>query len=145
MQSPKNNDMTTQQPFRYTHLVPEEKELARLFIEQNPIKATTWIFDEHLGDGMDPDPTWPAWLQSMSKSLTQRRVDLIGLSPTGAHLIELKQRGNIHAIGQLLVYQSLYQKKYPTTTAVSMALVCRYMGFDLHLALVKFDIALYLV
>lgn len=137
--------MTTVPPLRFTHLVPEEKVLARLFIEQNPIHASTWIFDEHLGDGMTPDPAWPAWLQAMSKTLTQRRVDLVGLGPEGVHLIELKPRGNIHAIGQLLVYESLYMIKHPFTTNISLALVCRYLGFDLHLALGRYGIALYLV
>ena len=137
--------MTATPQLRFTHLVPEEAEIARLFIEQNPINATSWIFDEHLGNGMAPDPAWPTWLQAMSKTLTQRRVDLVGLYPTGAYLVELKQRGDIHAIGQLLVYESLYKIKHPTTITVDLVLVCRYMGFDLTLALDKYSIQSYLV
>lgn len=137
--------MPNQPPLRFTHLIPEEAEIARLFIEQNPIQATSWIFDEHLGNGMAPDPAWPPWLMSMSRSLTQRRVDLVGLNPTGAYLVELKQRGDIHAIGQLLVYESLYKIKHPTTSTVGLVLVCRYMGFDLTLALTKYSIQSFLV
>jgi len=137
--------MTYTPLLRFTHLAPDEQEIARLFIEKNPVHATDWIFDEHLGEGMTPNPDWPIWLMAMSKSLTQRRVDLIGTSNDGTWLIELKQRGDIHAIGQLLVYESLYKVKHPHTTRLHLALVCRYLGFDLELPLLKYDIAFYIV
>ncbi len=137
--------MTATLPLRFTHLTPGEITLARAFIQKNPINATGWRFDEHLGDGMPLDPTWPPYVQHMAKTLTQRRVDMIGETPTGDWIIELKERGNIHAIGQLLVYAALYREKYPTRPAPRLALVSLYLGYDLQTTLNSFDITHFLL
>ena len=132
--------MTASLPLRFTHLTPGEITLARAFIEKNPINATGWRFDEHLGEGMPIVPTWPAYIAYMAKTLTQRRVDMIGETPQGEWIIELKERGNIHAVGQLLVYAALYMEKYPTRPAPRLALVAHLLGFDLESSLHQFNI-----
>jgi hypothetical protein len=129
----------------FTHLVPEEISLARAFITQNPIAATSWRFDEHLGDGMSPQPDWPPWLGLMAKTLTQRRVDLVGVTEAIDWIIELKPRANIHAIGQLLVYQKLYVIKHPDRPQPRLALVAAYKGFDLDPTLEEYNISYFQV
>jgi hypothetical protein len=125
----------------FTHLVPDEITLARAFITTNPIGATTWRFDEHLGEGMSPQTDWPPWLALMAKTLTQRRVDLIGVTDAVDWIIELKPRANIHAIGQLLVYQKLYNLKYPHRPLPRLALVAAYKGYDLDPTLQEYNIS----
>lgn len=127
-------------PLRLTHLVPAEAQIARRFMLLNPIQATEWILDLHLGDGITPDPAWPLWLQAMSKTLTQRRVDLVAYTPTGDWIVEFKPRGNIHAIGQLIVYNSLYIRGYPQRGKPNLALVAPYLGYDLKNTLDEFGI-----
>ena len=130
---------------RLNHLVPEEQILARRFMVLNPIDAVDWTFDLHLGEGMTPDSAWPSWLRSMAKSLTQRRVDLVCFVAGVPWIIELKQRANIHAIGQLLVYQNLYIKQFPHDPTPELAIVCKYAGYDLYSVLEQFKIHVFYV
>jgi hypothetical protein len=125
---------------KFTHLVPTEAALANAFISQNPIGATDWIFDLHLGEGMPLDPSWPPYIRYMATRLTQRRVDILGITPSSDWIIELKERGSIHAIGQLVVYQSLYTLQFPDKPTPQLALVSPYLGFDLGASLQQFNI-----
>lgn len=115
-----------------THLNPAENRLAQFVIQADPFKATGYKFDEHLGEGIPQDPNWPPYIQTMARTLTQRRVDMIAFSAAGDWIIELKERGSAAAIGQLLVYKNLYTAKYPQRKIAGLVLVAPYMGYDLE-------------
>jgi len=97
----------------YTHLLAEDVALWERFIDAHPNYFDFVDYDIHVGEGMKIDPTWTPEIQKMATTLSQFRIDAIGWKGDIPTIIEIKPRAATKAIGQILVYSTLFQKTYP--------------------------------
>ena len=75
-------------------------------------------FDEvaysvRVGQGADPLPSMDHLERLILRTLTQRRIDVVGFKAGRATLIEVKPRLGATALGQLLVYRRLWLQDFP--------------------------------
>ncbi len=63
--------------------------------------------------------------------LTQRKIDAVAYKGTQTFLIEIKPVANARALGQILMYQSLYRTYYPEVRDPVPMIVCGTVERDL--------------
>ena len=127
------------------HMRRSERDVFRLFESLQPLGDADYTFDLHLGEGMPPDPNWPPYLIAMTKALTQRRVDVVARTPDQLWILEIKPRSGASAIGQLVLYQTLYRQEYPQDLDPNIGIIALRDGFDLSPVYDQFSIRLFLV
>jgi len=128
-----------------THLRPGEITLFRRFELLNPFPNAIYQFDFRLGYGITLDPAWPAWLQRMATSLTQRRVDLLAMLPDSTWILEIKVRAGPAAVGQLVTYKALYERDYGSSPPVYLGIIADRNSYDMLPAYEIYRIKLILV
>lgn len=67
------------------------------------------------------------WLYNISK-----RVDVIGILPGEAHIIEVTTRAGVRALGQAMLYQFLYSHTAPMDLPGLAMIVCEYSDPDVN-------------
>lgn len=98
---------------KYPHLLAEDTALWNNFISQYPDRFVYCDYDYHVGDGIDVPADWPESYRNMATTLSQFRIDVIGWNADIPTIIEVKPRARTTAIGQVLVYYSLFIKQHP--------------------------------
>lgn len=135
-----NNDIA-----RYPHMLPEERRIWSKFItgkERNYLKLT---YDLHLGYGVFPPYDASPQLKAVIESTSRKRVDAIGESVNQITIFEVKPRGGMSAMGQLLTYKDLYVKEYRPTKPIKLALVCERLEPDVSSTLQANGIEIFIV
>lgn len=98
---------------KYPHLLIEDVALWERFIEQYPEYFDYCDYDVHVGNGMKLDPSWPDNIKYMATTLSQFRIDVVGWKGNSPTIIEVKPRAASKAIGQIIIYRSLFPKSFP--------------------------------
>ena len=108
---------------RLLHLMPVEIELWKKFLPRVLDQFEQFLYDVHLGEGVELDPSWPPEIARAATTLTQKRVDAIGLRPGEVWLFEVKPDAGLSALGQLLGYRSLWIRQRGPTPIPRLAIV----------------------
>lgn len=135
-----NNDIA-----RYPHMLPEERRIWSKFItgkERNYLKLT---YDLHLGYGVFPPYDASPQLKAVIESTSKKRVDAIGESVNQITIFEVKPRGGMSAMGQLLTYKDLFIKEYHPSKPIKLALVCERLEPDVSSTLQANGIEIFIV
>jgi hypothetical protein len=98
---------------RYPRMTPESTELWRKFLLDHKDEYTSFDYDVRVGQGVNPGPGFAPELQNDFVQLTQKRIDVIGYNNFLITLFEIKPRGGLSAVGQLLGYKQLYEQSFP--------------------------------
>lgn len=99
---------------KYPHLLAEDVILWERFIDQQPTAFDYCDYDIHVGEGMEIDPSWPPEIQRMATILSQFRIDVIGWKGNIPTIIEVKPKAASKALGQIILYRSLFLKTFPS-------------------------------
>jgi len=129
-----NRNYEYRQRRKYPHLLPSDARIWHAFIETHPDLFDYVIYDIHIGNGVQPNPSWNEKTKEMAKTLTQRRIDVIGFKNNQLWLIELKAGPGVSALGQLVAYEHLYKRQYPNTKPI-LYLICDRLDDDLRYCL----------
>jgi hypothetical protein len=78
---------------------------------------TCGITSEHINNLPEP-------YKKDATILSKLRIDAVGESTSNIDIIEVKPRGNMAGIGQLLTYKEHYFNEYNPTKPIRMVLVC---------------------
>lgn len=130
---------------RYPHMLPADVEIWDRFIDTHPGFFDAVDYDYHVGDGVEVDPDWPPEIQMMAKTLSQRKIDVLGFNDGGLSIVELKPWPGVGAIGQLLSYRELYIKDNPDSIVPELVLITNNIARDIQFLLDKFEITSYIV
>ena len=94
----------------YPHLKPNDVAIWERFITTHPQAYIEVIYDLAVGTGANIAAGTEANLAAGFKTLTQRKIDAIGIAPGVLDVIELKPAAGPSAIGQVLAYVALYKR-----------------------------------
>lgn len=119
---------TTQYPpvsqDKYPHMFPLDKEVWERFLAKYGQMYIGFQYDITCGITSEKTTTLDPAYQKDATILTKLRIDAVGESPSNMDIIEVKPRGNMAAIGQLLTYKKHYTSEYNPAKPVRMVLVC---------------------
>ena len=116
---------------RFTHLLAPDRALWQRFLDLYPGRYLSIDYDVRVGSGRDPGPTFSDPLRSMALSLSQRRIDAIGLASDHIDIIEITLSAGLTALGQLIAYPILYADDFHPSLPLFPILVCQRMQPDL--------------
>lgn len=108
---------------KYPHMFKLDVAVWERFLDRYSELYEGFYYDVVVGkeikgvDHLDIPYQKDAWV------LSQLRIDAIGERTESTDIIEVKPRGNMAAIGQLLTYKELYIKEYSPKKHVRMILV----------------------
>ena len=89
-------------------------------------------YDLRVGNGISPDVPIPNKFTADYEDLTKKRIDAVGYIGNQANIYEVKQRGNLSALGQLLGYHALFMKSFPNYPVAGLFLVCSSISPEDH-------------
>lgn len=130
---------------KYPHMKSDEAAVWDRFLAKIPFKVVNVLYDVRLGEGTVVAEGVPEWVKSMAWALSTKRVDAIVETPLEFILVEVKDRGALSAVGQLLGYLVLFNKQYRPQKRVRLALVCAAIAPDMAPILKEYGIETYLV
>lgn len=130
---------------RYPHMKEDEAQTWDRFLSRIPWAVVNIAYDVRLGEGARVDEGVPEWVKRMAWALSTKRVDAIVETPMEYVLVEVKERGGLAAVGQLLGYLVLFNQQYRPQKRVRLALVCAEIAPDMTPILTEYGIETYLV
>lgn len=107
----------------YPHMLGGDVSIWERYIALNPIRFDSVAYDIHCGEGQPVDPSWDLNIQTMAKTLTQRRIDVLGIRDGYYTIIEVKVQAGTSAIGQLLCYRRLFQETFSYPLDIDLLLI----------------------
>lgn len=88
----------------------------------------------------EKDPMWVMW-----RSNTAKRADAVAVLPNSLWIIEVAKSPGLRAVGQLLVYQSLWIEDPKILIPEELILVCQVVDQDLIAAAARHAIRTYVM
>lgn len=138
-------------PF-YPGLTPKEALVWRAWLREREGSFDRFDYDVHVGDGVrvpekpiTGDPAFDAKMREAFRQATQRRIDCIGFQGNEAWLIEVEDRADARALGQLILYDELAPRSIPNLGPVQLSVVCRYIGPDMLALFEKQGVVVFVV
>ena len=131
--------------YKYPHMIGDDLRVWEKFIELHPGRFDSVDYDWRVGVGMTLYPEWEENIKRMAKMITQKRIDVVGWNDEQPTIIEVKERGSIVALGQLLGYLVLFVKEFPNISAPKLLLICDMISLDDRTALDDYEIEIEVV
>lgn len=97
------------QLLKFPRMRPEDVAVWRQFIDSYGTMFEGFDYDYPVGPGRSNPFTPGSEKSRLYSGLTQYRVDAIGYRPTSTWVIEIKEVATPEALGQALVYATLYR------------------------------------
>mgnify|MGYP001564971754 CR=1 FL=1 len=107
----------------YPHLLPVDVGLWEKFIHQYPGYFSQVAYDVHVGEGIIIPDGYDESLRGMAKTLTQKRIDVVGMAGGIAWIVEVKSYAGVTAVGQVMTYRQLLSQDHPNLTNIGMMIL----------------------
>jgi len=137
--------MIYEQVPKYPHMLPDEAAIWHRFYVPRARQFLRVDYDIHVGEGVLPPSGLPDWIRAVVEATSKKRIDAVAESSREIWIIEVKPRGGMSAVGQLLAYEILYQGQFKPVKPLKKVLVAERMAPDLDLVFAQYDIEVYLV
>lgn len=109
---------------KYPHMFPYDIAVWERFLDKFGSMYEGFYYDVMVGIESDRFPHWKPEYIKDSVVLSKLRIDAVGEKADSTDIIEIKPRGNMAGVGQLLTYKEHYINEYAPTKAIRMILVC---------------------
>ena len=109
---------------KYPHMFPGDVEIWELFLNKYSSLYNGFYYDVMCGDEVYQFPRWEMPYKKDAQVLSRLRIDAVGERDNVIDIIEVKPRGNMASVGQLLTYKEQYIKDYKPTKIIRAVLVC---------------------
>jgi hypothetical protein len=126
---------------RYPGLLPVENAVARAWLDEHGAEYDRLDFNVRLGQGVKPGQGATSLEHSIAFALTTKRADLIASTANAVTIIEIKERIGPGAIGQLLMYEHLWEQQDGSGRPVHLLAIGRNIVPELAGAFQRHDIA----
>lgn len=130
---------------KYPHLLPADVDLWERFMEAHPGFFERVEYDVHVGGAIDVRPWWSAEDRRSFSHLAAKRIDVVGHTPGRIWIIEVKPEAGVSAIGQLISYRLLYEKRFGATAPLVLCLVTDFLTPDERWLTSQLQISVYVV
>lgn len=107
----------------YPHLLPVDAQLWEQFISRYPGYFKQVAYDVHVGEGISVPDGYAESLRGMAKTLTQKRIDVVGVMNDIYWVVELKTYAGATAVGQVVLYRNLLSVLLPEVTNIGMMII----------------------
>lgn len=115
---------------KFPHLLPGEVTVWRSFLTLYQTQYDRFEYDVHLGAGSLPQENTPSKYGQDFRYLTLKRADVVGWQRDQATIFEVRARGSLPLMGQLLGYRALWMRQNESARPPLMAMVCTFMQPD---------------
>lgn len=129
--------------FRYKHMLPGDRRIWDRFLEQHGDYFNRFEYDIHVGEGIGEIVGVDAMTQKIATVLSQKRIDAVGYRGGEVWLFEIKPHAGLSAIGQILSYETLYEKDFGAGKVSYIAIVTDRTDNDIRTMCNTYDIRLY--
>lgn len=130
---------------KYPHMMKQEIITWKKFLKIYGHSFAKYRYDVHVGKGVGRIPGFTTVLQDMAVRLTQKRIDVVAARGAETYIIEIKDRASMAAIGQLLTYRELYERRYGIGRISGLIIVAESVDPDIKGVIEKFNIRLFVV
>lgn len=127
---------------RFPGLRPEEVLVLRAWLKVHEKQFDRFDYNVRVGPGQDPGPTFTDDMRRMAILNSQKRIDAVGYKGSTPWIIEVKQRAQSNAIGQLVSLDALWRNDNPTGATPVMLLVANTLAPDVPITLARYGIQL---
>ncbi len=108
---------------RYPHLLPIDVELWEKFVTNYPGFFGQVAYDVHVGEGITIPDNYSESLRGMAKTLTQKRIDVVGIKEDIAWVVEIKTYAGVTAVGQVITYRQLLSVAHHEFDNIGMMII----------------------
>lgn len=123
---------------------PQESSIIRDYLLQHLHEFDRVQLSFRVGKGVTPDPTHLPSVQTNAVYSSKKRIDILAWRGSQPLIVEVKQRVNPAALGQLLTYRHLFMEDYPDADEPELLAIGRYSDDDTLRALSAAGIPVYL-
>ena len=109
---------------KYPHMFPHDVAVWERFLDKFGGLYEGFYYDIMCGEECKQVPRWEEKYRRDAIILSKLRIDAVGVRGNTLDIIEVKPRGNMAAVGQLLTYMEQYQKEYNPSQSLRAVLVC---------------------
>jgi hypothetical protein len=128
--------------FKYPGMAPREVLIWRKWLTENQSKYTDWMYNVHVGNGLDPGAPYPQVYRDQYIFNTQPRMDAVAYQGIQPFIFEVKDRAGGSSMSQLLTYLHLWPITFPHTPTPKLVLVTNRVRQDMPMVLDKLGIRL---
>jgi len=111
-------------------MIPAEAAILQTWLIAHAGEYDTFAFNVRVGFGADPGPNFTEDVRKAQILNTQRRVDCLLLKGDIYTIVEVKVRGSLHALGQLMGYQVLWRRDNPGKGYARLLMLCASIDAD---------------
>ncbi|MBA7475202.1 hypothetical protein ES707_10568 [subsurface metagenome] len=108
----------------YPHMMGEDTKVWTRFLESGDIVLQEVWYDVHVGAMVKGDWEDDSVNARIAAGLTRKRIDVVALVDGRYWVIEVKPLAMHFAIGQVLVYESLFVKEYNPPMETWPVIIC---------------------
>ena len=128
---------------QFKHLLPDERPLWQMFLNEHGKEYHRFEYDVHVG-------ILPAELQKLrepyrkgAEAVYLKRIDAVGFQTDNVTIFEVKPRGSMSGIGQIIAYMQLYDEKFDPRGDLRGAMICERVDETTQHLLQSHDIDIY--
>jgi len=114
----------------YRHMMMADAELWTEFLEARAVEFVRVWYDVHVGQELDVGAGSDELVRRISRGVTRKRIDVVGLVGQVHWVIEIKPFGGYVALGQVLTYRRLLMAEYGGIRACLGVVICEQMDAD---------------
>lgn len=130
---------------QYTHLKPDEKEIAKRFVKNANFKGE-YIYDLHLDVETPAFPDhWTSKEIHAYETLRAKRIDLVVKRDSEIWIFEITPKVSKAAVGGVLTYRDLYEAQFKPSVPVHVGIIVEMDDKAYHPTLDKNEIKLWVV
>ena len=129
--------------FRYPHMLPRDKFLWDRFLAVHGTYFERFDYDIRVGEGIGKLPGYPENIQRLALALTQKRIDAVGYRGDEIWVFEIKPHAGLSAVGQVLSYETLWNKQFPSRPVYRKAIVTDFVDNDIRTLCNEYNIRLF--
>lgn len=115
---------------RYTHMMPEDIMVWEAYIQGGARDLKEVWYDIHVGKAVELPPEMPAYMRAVANAVTRKRIDAVARVEGGFWIIEIKPYGNMHGLGQAIMYRELFRRYYDEPGLLEGVLLCGQVDVD---------------
>ncbi len=130
---------------KFPGMLPREIVVWRAWLRIFEREYDGFDYNVRLGRGDDPGPSFDDSIRQMAIENSKKRVDAVLFQGSRPTIVEVKDRAQASAVGQLLTYESLWLERFPTGPRPRLLLVTNRIAPDILPVLRKSGIELSIV
>jgi len=135
--------MDYKKQLKYPHLGPEDTAIWSRFIEKYPDYYKSVDYDVKVGEGRDYSGLPEDEYSDDLKYLSKKRIDVVAFTDSDIHVIEVKPRAGLSAIGQSLGLADLYRAIAPADKLVKAVMITDQILPDMEALCLKMNVLIF--